>query len=295
MKIALATFEALPDWEKDDRPFLAALKARGIEAACPAWSDESVDWNQFDACLLRTTWDYQERFEEFMDWIERVSGDTRLLNPIEVVRWNSRKSYLRELEDRGARCVPTEWLNAGESHDLEAILRRNGWERGFIKPVVGANARETYRFRLGDEDLQNAQRELDRLLAEESVMLQPYLGSVETKGEVSLLFFDGELSHGVRKIPQAGDYRVQDDWGASDEPWTPSETELRDARRILEVTESCCSPDESLLYARLDFLFLEDGSLGLNEVEGIEPSLFFRHDEQAAGRLVDALQRRLAT
>lgn len=294
-RIALATFSELPDWEKDDRPLFAALEERGCTIEHPSWSDPEVDWKQFDVCLLRTVWDYQERFDEFMEWIERVASETRLLNPVEVVRWNSKKSYLRELEDRGARCVPTVWLDAGNECDLESVLQERGWERGFIKPVVGANARETYRFRRGSEELRAAQHELERLLAEEAVMLQPYLESVETRGEVSLLFFDDELSHGVRKVPASGDYRVQDDWGASDEPWTPSQDELSAAREILDVTQSCCSPEEALLYARLDFLFLPDGSLGLNEVEVIEPSLFFRHDAQAAGRLADALLRRLAT
>jgi hypothetical protein len=293
-RIALATSSDLPDWEKDDTPFFAALESRGVELSHPAWS-EPRDWSQFDACLVRTTWDYQESSDAFLLWVEEVSSQSRLLNPASVIRWNIQKSYLRELETAGARCVPTEWFEAGTRCDLSTTLRERGWERGFIKPVIGANARETYRFAVGTPELETAQREVERLLETESLMLQPYLDTVERQGEVSVVYFDGDFSHGVRKIPKTGDYRVQDDWGAHDEPWAPSESERAEARALLEYTHELCSPDEPLLYARLDFLFMPDGSLAVNEVELIEPSLFFRHDERAADRLARALCRRIAT
>lgn len=293
MHIALATSSSLPDWEVDDAPLIAALEARGVRVSRPAWDSVDEDWSRFDACLLRTTWDYQERLDEFLAWVRRVSRETQLINPQPVIEWNIRKSYLRELEADGARCIPTCWLDRGSSVDLASVIGEAGWSRGFIKPVVGANARETYRF--NDDDLAKVQVEVDRLLQSESLLLQPCLESVETQGEVSTLFFDGEFSHGVRKIPKAGDYRVQDDWGASDEPWVPSSDQLRDAQTILERVEARCSPNERLLYARLDFLFLEDERLGLNEAEVIEPSLFFRHSAEAGARLADALLRRCAT
>ena len=294
-RIALATSTSLPDWEKDDEPFIAALESRAFEVSQPAWDSAGEDWSRYDACLIRTTWDYQDRLPEFLTWIEKVSSVTRLLNPREVLEWNIRKSYLRELEDDGARCIPTRWLDRGESVTLSEVVTSAGWSSGFVKPVVGANARETHRFRAEASELERVQLELDRLLASESLMLQPYLASVESHGEVSIVFFDGEFSHGVRKIPKAGDYRVQDDWGASDEPWTPNESELADGRRVLKCIESRCSPSERLLYARLDFLFLEDGTLVLNEAEVIEPSLFFRHSAPASATFADALLRRLAT
>lgn len=293
VRVALATSSSLPDWEVDDAPLVAALESRGVSVSQPAWDSADEDWSRFDACLLRTTWDYQERLDEFLAWVQRMSRETKLINPKSVVEWNIRKSYLRELEQDGARCIPTLWLERGSSVDLASLVREAGWSTGFIKPLVGANARETYRF--GGDDLATVQVEIDRLLRTESLLLQPYVESVESQGEVSAIFFDGAFSHGVRKIPKAGDYRVQDDWGASDEQWVPSSEQLRDAHHILEHVEARCSPDERLLYARLDFLFLEDGALGLNEAEVIEPSLFFRHSAEAGARLADALLHRCAT
>jgi len=294
-RIALVTMSALPDWEVDDAPLVAALEAQGVEVSRPAWDAEGEDWSGYDVCLLRTTWDYQERAAEFLKWVEHAGAVTRLLNPLRVVEWNIQKTYLRELEEDGARCIPTRWLKRGDRVSLDRLVREAGWAKGFIKPVVGANARETFRFANDESDLKRVQGEVDRLLQTEDLMVQPYLASVEDQGEVSAIFFDGEFSHGVRKIPKAGDYRVQDDWGASDEPWTPTEQQLGEVTKILECVEARCSPGERLLYARLDFLFLEDEALGLNEAEVIEPSLFFRHSAEAGARLAGALLRRCST
>ncbi|RMH04933.1 MAG: hypothetical protein D6702_01720 [Planctomycetota bacterium] len=291
MRIALATCRDLPDWEIDDRPLHAAFAARGVELAHPVWNDPTVDWSSFAAVLIRTTWDYQEHREEFVAWAERVAGRTRLFNPPGVVRWNTHKSYLRELADLGAPLAPTVWLEAGAQVTIRQILEYYPWERAFIKPLVGATARETLRFRADEEGLARAQAHLERLLPHEALMIQPYLPGIEEEGELSAVYFDGEFSHGVRKIPVPGDYRAQDDFGASDEPWSFGPDELDLADGVLRLAERRFG---RLLYARIDFLRGPDGDLLLNEFEAVEPSLFFRHAPEAAGRLADALLGRLA-
>ena len=144
-------------------------------------------------------------------------------------------------------------------------MRELGWKRGFLKPVVGATARETLRFASDHEGLAQAQAHVERLLPDEALMLQPYLQSVETDGELSALYFDGEFSHGVRKVPVPGDYRVQDDFGASDEPYTFTEGEVSALGSILRaldvVLHSKFQQEEPLLYARIDVL--RDGNGGL--------------------------------
>ena len=122
---------------------------------------------------------------------------------------------------------------------MTATMDELGWQRGFLKPVVGATARETLRFVCNDEGLAQAQSHVDRLLPNEGLMLQPYLESVETDGELSALYFDGEYSHGVRKVPVPGDYRVQDDFGASDEPYTFSDGEVQCAWLDSQGSQSC--------------------------------------------------------
>ena len=125
------------------------------------------------------------------------------------------------------------------------------------------------------------------------MMLQPYLPSVEVSGELSLIYFDGKFSHAVRKVPVAGDYRVQDDHGASDHPETPNADQLALGQRCLDFLTAKKFDTAPLLYARVDLMTGPAGEDWIGELELIEPSLFFRHDAQAAGRLASALLARL--
>jgi|SRR5712671_1640554 len=277
--VALATCATVPAWEVDDRPFHDALKARGIDARQAVWDDAGIDWSAFDAVVIRTTWDYQEKQDAFVAWAERLP--VPLHNPPDIVRWNTHKSYLRDLDARGVPIIPTEWLDRGTRPDIASLCAARGWTRAFLKPCVGATARETLRFDAGDPA---AQRHADRLLAKEDLMLQPYLSRVETDGELSAIFIGGELSHAVRKVPVPGDFRVQDDFGAKD--YAIEFPDLPLARRAVEAV------GRRLLYARADFLIADEG-LQLTELELVEPSLFFRHGRHAADRLAEAISNLL--
>lgn len=289
MRIALASCAELPPHEHDDVPLVAALRARGCAIDSPAWDDPAVDWTGFDAVLIRTTWDYMERRDEYVAWAERVERTTLLVNDAGVVRWNTRKDYLRRFAELGFPSMPSVWLARGEAPDLAELVREHGWSAAFLKPVVGATARETLRFAADGEGLALAQAHAARVLAAEDLILQPYYAAVEQEGELSAVFVDGAFTHGVRKVPVRGDYRVQDDFGAADEPWAFAPDELRLAREIVAAA------GKDLLYARVDFLRDARGALHLNELELVEPSLFFRHGPHAAVALADALLRRLVS
>ena len=297
MRLALATCSNLPDWEVDDVPFHQAIVNAGIELERPVWDDPKVDWTSFDAVLIRTTWDYQEKQEAFNAWARRISSETRLVNPVDVVVWNTAKTYLRDLEAVGAPLTPTCWLDQGVAVNIGQLMGDMGWEKGFLKPVVGATARETLPFDRSEEGIAKAQAHLDRLLPNESMMLQPFLESVLKEGEYSAIFFGGEFSHGVQKIPVPGDYRVQDDFGASDKPHTFDAKDFESVKRIeaalLRLVEERFG-GVALTYARVDLIRDAQGDLRLNELELVEPSLFFRHDAASPQRLVKVLERSLS-
>lgn len=281
MNIAIASCFDLPDWEKDDRPFFTELESLDIQYQIVPW-DSDIDWNRFDACLLRTTWDYQERINEFMSWVNRVSTQTQLINPQPIIEWNSHKRYLKELQQAGIAIAPSEWLLQGEEYDIAQLMQQHGWQKGFIKPLIGANARECLPFDNDAAGIAQAQQHVDRLTATEDLVLQPYLTNVESFGETSGIFFGGKYSHGTRKVPVQGDFRVQDDYGASDFVYHLSDEELELAHKAIAfVTEKFSLP----LYARVDFLHHKDGAAYVNEVELIEPSLFFRHGGKDSCRL----------
>lgn len=289
-RIALATCVDLPDWEVDDEPLREALRAYGAEPLDVPW-DADVAWGSFDACLIRTTWDYWNRHDEFVAWAERAERETLLQNPAAVVRWNTHKGYLRHFEEQGIELAPTVWVARGQSIDVARTFAERGWTRGFVKPQVGASASGTLRFDADANGLRTAQAHVDDLLAAHDLMLQPYLASVETEGELSAIWIDGEVTHGVRKVPVPGDYRVQDDYGAHDEPFEFD----ADERALVDRVLAAIPFEDPLLYARVDFLRDGDGRLTLNELEVVEPSLFFRHGPGAAARLASSLLLRVET
>jgi hypothetical protein len=284
MRLALASCTGLPEWEVDDRPLHDALRAMGHEVHTPPW-DADVAWSSFDGVLIRTTWDYTGRRDAFVAWCRGL--EVPLHNPAEVVSWNTHKGYLRDLEERGVPILPTVWLEKGTDPAVSVPTNETFPTTGplFLKPCIGATAQGTARFPegWGDEALRWARG----LLADGDAMLQPYMARVGSEGERSAIAIDGTVTHWVRKVPRPGDYRVQDDHGATDHPHHPTELE----RRLVDQTLAALPP--GLLYARIDWLLDDDGQPRINEVELVEPSLFFRHGAHAATSLAEAWIRRL--
>jgi glutathione synthase/RimK-type ligase-like ATP-grasp enzyme len=283
--VALAACDELPALTADDQSLLAVLRQRGLRAEPVVWTDRDVDWSGVRLCVIRSTWDYMTRLEAYLAWAERVEKVTALWNPLEVIRWNTHKSYLEELAGRGVRVVPTVWLEKRARVDLRELLVDQGWRDAVIKPAVSATARET--IRLGPTGPAAAQAHLDRLLAVEDMLVQPFLHRVESEGELSLQFIDGEFTHAIRRRPEKGDYRVQDEFGGSMELVEAEADELQFGVHALQTAR------QETLYARVDVMRDDDGGLCLAELEMVEPMLYFRQHPLAAERFAAAILHRL--
>jgi glutathione synthase/RimK-type ligase-like ATP-grasp enzyme len=283
MRVALVTYRALPDLDPDDRPLRDALAARGHAAQAVLWDDEAVDWSSFDVALLRSTWDYFHRRDEFLAWAERADAATRLLNPLALIRWNSHKGYLVELARRGAPVVPTEIAPSGSSLDVAARMAERGWSRAVLKPAVSADAFGTVL--VDGSSLEAAQAHADALLPARDMMLQPYFSSVEEPGERCLVHIGGAFSHAVRKTSHfLGGRHV----GPEGRAVEASPDELEVAGRALELAGA-----ERALYARVDLARDDAGKPCLMELELVEPTLFFTTRDGAADRMVTALEARI--
>jgi glutathione synthase/RimK-type ligase-like ATP-grasp enzyme len=284
LDVGLVTFSALPDLDPDDRPLAAALEARGLSLKPVVWDDPSVDWAGMRVAVLRSTWDYFHRRDEFVAWARRVSEATQLWNPVPVVEWNTHKFYLRELAAKGAPVVPTAFLERGRRADLGAILALRAWPTVVVKPAVSADSWGT--IRATAETLAAGQAHLDALLSERDVMVQPFLSSVEESGERCLVFIDGQLSHAVRKRSLfLGGRHV----GPEGEPVPIAPDEAQAAENVLRL-----AGHPPLLYARVDLARDMSGQPLLMELELVEPTLFLKDHPAACARLADAIVARVA-
>jgi hypothetical protein len=226
--------------------------------------------------VIRSTWDYFHRRAAFLAWAERVAGLTELWNPVPVLRWNTHKGYLADLAGRGVPVVPTVWLAAGTGADLGEILAEQGWQRAVLKPAVSADSYGTIIVTGTAAD----QAHLDRLLDERDMMVQPFLTSVGSYGERSLLFIAGEFTHAVRRSAPKG-YGPHYGWDCP--PVAAAAEELALARAVLAAVQA------PTLYARVDLLRDDAGAPCLLELELVEPSLFLRTAPQAVERLAGAI------
>lgn len=276
-RIAIATCAGYADLKVDDELLRAALRERGATADSVVW-DAEADWGGFDLCLVRSTWDYHEKYDRFLDWTRQVEAAAALRNPAQTIVWNSDKTYLRELGQQGVRTVPTTWVSRGSEADLERILAEQGWDEAVVKPVVDLGAKNLRRMRRGE-----GSGVLEEVLRRHDAMVQPFLPSLEEEGETSLIFIAGELSHAVRKRPAPGDFRVQSIWGGTAAPAELEATQVELARQALGHL------DEVPLYARVDLVTGLDGSPCLIELELIEPNLYLSTHPGAADRLADAV------
>lgn len=273
-RIALATYDSRPQPNRDrDLPvLLAALRGAGAEADAVCWDDSEADWAAYDLVVIRSTWDYSWRADEFVAWAHKCGTATRLANPAEVVRWNTDKRYVGDLAAAGVPVVPTRYLAPGDAPDLPED------HEYVVKPTSGAGARYAARYTPGQHE--EAVRHLARMHEEGfTAMVQPYMRAIDTGGERALQFFGGRLLHASRKraVLEPGAAYDADKVPHPDlEPWTPTPAELAVAERALAAV-----PDApELLYARVDLVDGDDGQPRVMELELVEPNLFlFLHPE----------------
>lgn len=277
--IALVTCAELPAGDEDDHGLPALLDGEFVR-----WDDPAVDWSAYELVLLRSPWDYAQRAGEFLAWADRV-GD-RLLNPPAVVRWNTDKRYLGELAAAGVPVVPTTFVAPGEAppdpDDVEVV----------IKPTVSAGSKDTARFT--PEETDGAHALLAQIHASgRSAMVQPYIASVDARGETALLYFDGAFSHAITKGPllTPGGGPTEDFFAPETiTPRSPTEAERAVADAVVAFVDRRFGGP--LTYARIDLVEGADGGPLLLELELTEPSLFFAHAPGAAARLARVIAAR---
>lgn len=263
-KIALLSKDNLDNFTCDDELLREPLKDLGYQMSSISWR-ANEDWSQYAAVIIRSTWDYQDHYQDFLKVLTDISKQTLLLNDLETVKWNSHKSYLKELQTKGVKIIPTLFHDQIEKIGTDQLCKLLDTEKIIFKPYVGANSDNTYPIELGQElppiDLSSGK-----------FFVQAFVENVLTEGEFSLFFFKGDYSHTILKTPKAGDYRVQEEWGGHIQEVEPEADLLKTATSII---------DSKQLYCRVDLVRGKSG-FELMELELIEPALYFRMNKDSA-------------
>ncbi len=256
-----------------------ALAILGHQVCAVRWDGDDATVG-FDALVFRSCWNYHLHEAAFRDWLRNLESAECVINSLATVRWNLEKRYLLDL-GRSVPIVPTEIVESPDAEIVRKLCQSRGWERAVVKPTVGVSAYRNSRL-LSAADFSGL---TDQNLSG-SIMIQPYQDSIETEGERSLIFFDGDYSHAVLKRAAAGDYRVQEEHGGSSEKIDPPDSFRRLAKEAIDALR------EVPAYARVDVIRGADGPL-LMEVELIEPELFVDHAPESASRFAAAILARV--
>jgi len=293
-RVALVTCEDTKGLTPEGRRLVPELAARGIAAEPVVWNDKSVDWSVYDLSVVRSTWDYSRHRDEFVKWAKSVP---RLANNAKVIEWNTDRRYLRQLLAMGVPVIDTIWLDPASHLSKRAIHSRMPAFGDFVvKPVVGANADDVARYQpISATSRASAIDHVLRLLdSGRWVMIQPYVTSIDTQGEICLTFINDEFQHAVRrKALLGGSHRKTVGLSLySNETMTPVEAtdwQLEVAKQAIAAAHESIGEQTPFLYARVDLvngepaasakdlrLVTKEGPLVI-ELELTDPSLELRH------------------
>ena len=261
----------------------AALATAGVTVEPTPWTDHVDDaggLTGYPLVLPLIVWGYHRDHERWMRACETwKAAGVRMLNPAEVIAWNSDKSYLGRLAEAGVAIPPTIWVEDPAQADIDAAFDRFGTDVIIVKPRVSGGAWKTLRLSRGDR-LADA--------PDGPAMIQPYLPTIETEGETSLLWFGGKLSHVVNKRPVEGEFRIQIQFGGQYAALPePPAGALALAERTLAAI------GEDLLYARIDMARDPDGQWLLMEAELIEPDFYLGSAPDGGRNFAGAVKARL--
>lgn len=283
-RVALVTCEKFADLYEDDLLLVSALEDIGVSGIPTVWSRQEIDWNSFDALVMRSPWDYFERVAEFRRWLDaRIASGVLMCNSREILDWNFDKSYLQDLAKKGVELVPGICIAPKEKADIAALAQARGWNDIVIKPTIGGGGYRTHRLRL--DELPRYADEIAETLEDRGLLVQPFLPEI-ANGELSLLFFDGVYSHAALKRPKAGEYRVQFQYGGTNE-------DIEVGEELVAQAHVCIEQCPALpVYARVDGVVKDDKFL-LMELEVFEPLMFLSRHPEAPGRFARAIAGRL--
>ena len=267
------------DVDPDSPLLLEALAGEGVDASLAVWDDDRVNWESFDLCVVRSTWNYTSRLEQFLRWAKSV---TRLENPYPIISFSTDKHYLQVLEGRGHAIVPSTFCNVGDEANFP--------EGDFVvKPCVGVGSIDAERYR---DNEHAAARDHVTTLHESGrdVLIQPYVQSVDVVGERAVIFVDGQFCHAMTKAAMLNTPAPERDQLFRREQMASALGEPDAVEFAERVLDDLGYGD--LLYARVDLVGFE-GHWAVMELELVEPSLFLSFNPDTATRLAQAIKRRI--
>lgn len=289
--MAQITFTTCQEWPKliaSDNLVAEHLKHLGHDILVAPWDEDLSTFTSSDLVILRANWDYHQKIPDFERWLLHIdSSPARMLNPLEMVQWNLRKSYMMELGKNGLSIPKT--FSFKDGAELRTIYSRQNWDTAILKPAYGASGMLVKRVAI--DELEEWINDVYPKRPADEWLVQEYLENITKMGELSLVFINGTFTHGVRKIPHSGDFRIHSRFKGVTEATEISADVLDQAQHVMNFVVQRFG--ESPLYTRIDGVVQPDGRFLLLELELNEPTLYFDFAPKAAKIMARAIHERL--
>lgn len=286
MKIAYVGYKAQEKLTQgvsndEDSELLFFLQQKGLQIDFVVWNDDTINWGNYNLILIKSPWDYHEKISLFYSWLENIKSlGVIMLNPIDIIKWNSNKRYLDDIFKAGLPVIPSIYLGKGAQISTDnSLFKQLGTDKIVVKPCISAGAKNT--IVLDEVSIVQQSDAINILLSEEEYILQPFIKEI-SNGEWSFVFFNGQYSHSTLKVPKHGDFRVQHHHGGSIFYPDPNSKHIQQAEEYVHKFAS------GTLYARVDGIVI-DHTLFLMEIELIEPYLFLNSERERLERYYQAL------
>ncbi|MHB8438024.1 MAG: ATP-grasp domain-containing protein [Acidimicrobiales bacterium] len=299
-RVALVTTDErhLFGGDPDMAPLLGALRDLGMQAEATPWIDADVRWDRFDLVVMRSPWDYSGRAADFLAWLGRVRAEVPVLNCPDLIAWNLDKHYIADLASAGVSCVPSVFCNSVDEY--RAALTTLDVAEIVIKPAVSAGARDTGWFAAGAQGAADLVQII--LDSHKTVIVQPSVPGVSDRGEVGVVFFDGEPSHAFTKGPllARGGGLLGGRYNEQIGPTRPDGAVLAVAKAAMAAIpdlvrdRGCCCENPVPLYGRIDVVVGPEQGPMLLEAELFEPSYYCHVGRGSETRFARAVQKRIA-
>lgn len=286
-RCAYLTMAVTEGWSIDADLAFPPLEALGWQIDAVSWRTDTTDWSRYDAVYIGVPWDYPQDPAGFLEVLATIDRSGALLvNPLELVRWSLPKTYLRDLEARGAAIVPSCWHDTMSPDTLAEAFCAHDTNQIIVKPVISTNAADTYL--LNPARAAELYPELVSVFSGRPFVVQPFIASIRTEGEYSLFYFNREFSHATVKVPRPGDFRVQEEHGADVRSIAPEAALRTTGDNLMRLVQPMPA------YARADFVRADDGRFLVMELELVEPSMYLRMNPQAPQKFAEAFDHYVA-
>jgi hypothetical protein len=139
----------------------------GVRAIAAPWMTTplSSDSAHSFTYIANLAWGYHELADRWDAWLRVWPKEVKLINSPSLLLWNTRKTYLQDLEKAGVSVIPTLYVDYIDEKTLIDAAVHFGCSDLIVKPQVSASSFNIVRVLVGSTDFASAPSKMNANLS----------------------------------------------------------------------------------------------------------------------------------